>query len=72
MGGATSSRKVDDLSYFRSPDIGARIIDVSDSRSFTLYIFIILCLHSLWLLLIVRCGKAEGSMESESETDAAD
>ena len=36
MGGVTSLRKSDDLSYFRSPDIDVRIIDVSDSRSFTL------------------------------------
>ena len=31
VGGATSSRMIDDRSYFRSPDIGVRIIDVSDN-----------------------------------------
>ena len=31
VGGATSSCKIDNCSYFRSPDIGVRIIDVSDN-----------------------------------------
>ena len=31
VGGATSSRKIDDRSYFRFPDIGVQIIDVSDN-----------------------------------------
>ena len=30
MGGATSSRKINDLRYFHSPNIGVQIIDVSD------------------------------------------
>jgi hypothetical protein len=37
VGGATSSCKTDDRSNFRSPDVGVRIIDVSDN-SFTLAI----------------------------------
>jgi hypothetical protein len=31
VGGATSSRQTDNRSYFRSPDIGVRIIDVSNN-----------------------------------------
>ena len=34
VGGATSLHKTNDRSYFRSPDIGVRIIDVPDNWSF--------------------------------------